>query len=244
MEEDGNEDDDDTSGGGGPRQQLRAIGGREDDGTSDDGAVAVAALPPGGRRQQQLPPAPAKTRPPTSSRSTTMIDLNAHCGGGGGGGDRGGDGPNAWENPGLSGMNRLPPHSRNIRKMARDYHDYLLHLRHCHDPEETRRRREDRRHPAGPMPCVCLDSPGAIPHCVVGGGYANIVVEDPGGQGWHPEVPRHGGKKQRWNADDGGDDNEAPSPPPPQPPPIDDELEREIRRLAEEGMARELARRL
>ncbi|KAL9190678.1 hypothetical protein ACHAXT_000384 [Thalassiosira profunda] len=41
-----------------------------------------------------------------------FINLNACCGGGGEGA------PNSWESPQLTGMHRLPPHSRNVRAMA------------------------------------------------------------------------------------------------------------------------------
>jgi beta-galactosidase len=79
-----------------------------------------------------------------------MLDLNAHCGGGGV------FGPNAWENPSLTGMHRLPPHSKNIRKVARSYYDYRRNL-----PKTQRK-----HHPSGPQPCVCLDSPGMQDGCV------------------------------------------------------------------------------
>ena len=86
-----------------------------------------------------------------------MLDLNAHCGGGGV------VGPNAWENPSLTGMHRLPPHSKNIRRMAHAYYNYRI----CH-PDTQRR-----HYPSGPQPCVCLDSPGMQAGCVRS--YANIA---------------------------------------------------------------------
>ena len=79
--------------------------------------------------------------------STTMLDLNTHCGGSAG--------PNAWENPTLSGINRLPPHSKNIRHMAETFYSYnnLLLKRGSSISEK-----EQRIHPTGPHPCICLDS--------------------------------------------------------------------------------------
>lgn len=68
-----------------------------------------------------------------------FINLNACCGGGGGNNGT----PNAWENPQLSGMHRLPPHSRNIRSMAIAYAQ-----------TDTR---DDADGSVVP-PCVCLDS--------------------------------------------------------------------------------------
>jgi len=88
--------------------------------------------------------------------TTIMLDINSHCGGNAG--------PNAWENPNLTGMHRLPPHSKNVRRMAKAYYNYQLN--------------SDRRfHPAGPQPCVCLDSPSNMPGCVRK--YANIIVDGP-----------------------------------------------------------------
>lgn len=85
-----------------------------------------------------------------------MLDLNSHCGGNAG--------PNAWENPNLTGMHRLPPHSKNVRRMAKAYYNYQLNS-------------DQRFHPAGPQPCVCLDSPSNMPGCVRK--YANIIVDGP-----------------------------------------------------------------
>ena len=74
-----------------------------------------------------------------------MLDLNAHCGGSAG--------PNAWENPSLTGMNRLPPHSKNIRKLSETYYDYTqLSSTQTHEIYQ-------RYHPTGPHPCICLDTP-------------------------------------------------------------------------------------
>lgn len=75
--------------------------------------------------------------------SNTMLDLNTHCGGSAG--------PNAWENPTLSGMNRLPPHSKNIRHMAETFYSYNL-------LGSSISEKEQRIHPTGPHPCICLDS--------------------------------------------------------------------------------------
>ncbi|KAL7543511.1 hypothetical protein ACHAWF_007403, partial [Thalassiosira exigua] len=77
-----------------------------------------------------------------------MLDLNAHCGGSAG--------PNAWENPSLTGMHRLPAHSTNIRKLGQTYHDYR------ESSPEARRE----HHPTGPQPCVCLDSSTNRADCV------------------------------------------------------------------------------
>lgn len=97
-----------------------------------------------------------------------MLDLNAHCGGGGGSGRGGGHpNPNAWEDPSLTGMRRLPPHSRNVRRMAEAYH------------LEHRAEGGGEMYSAGPHPpCVCLDSPenqaSSSPDVVPA--YANIRV--------------------------------------------------------------------
>lgn len=88
-----------------------------------------------------------------STNPGEMLDLNAHCGGG--------VGPNAWENPSLTGMHRLPPHSKNIRKLAYSYYNYRI---------SPPMKREE--YPCGPQPCVCLDSPGMKAGCVRS--YANI----------------------------------------------------------------------
>ncbi|KAL7542356.1 hypothetical protein ACHAXR_011706 [Thalassiosira sp. AJA248-18] len=66
------------------------------------------------------------------------INLNACCGGGSNGT------PNAWEDPSLTGMHRLPPHSRNIRSMAIAY-------------QNNTKADEDDPDSVVP-PCVCLDS--------------------------------------------------------------------------------------
>lgn len=104
--------------------------------------------------------------------STAMLDLNSHCGGTAG--------PNAWENPNLTGMHRLPPHAKNVRRMAKAYYNYQLNS-------------DQRFHPAGPQPCVCLDSPNNTPACVRK--YANIIVDGPlilgDGRG-----PKHGTKRK------------------------------------------------
>lgn len=70
----------------------------------------------------------------TESEPTNLLNLNASCGGGSSGRK------NAWENPRLTGMNQLPPHSRNIRSMATAY-----------------KTKQSRNHAAIP-PCVCLDT--------------------------------------------------------------------------------------
>ena len=82
-----------------------------------------------------------------TTSTTMLLDLNNHCGGRAG--------PNAWENPTLSGMNRLPPHSKNIRHMAETFYSYnnLLLKRGSSISEK-----EQRIHPTGPHPCICLDS--------------------------------------------------------------------------------------
>lgn len=72
-----------------------------------------------------------------------MLNLNS-CSGydSGGGGTR--TRRNVWENPSLFGLNRLEPHSRNIRNMSVAY---LKHLQQ--DPTEDE---------ATINPCICLDS--------------------------------------------------------------------------------------
>lgn len=105
-----------------------------------------------------------------------LIDLNSHCGGSAG--------PNAWENPNLTGMHRLPPHSKNVRRMAKAYYNYQLSS-HLLTAKQF--------HPAGPQPCVCLDSPSNMPGCVRK--YANIIVDGPSilrDRG----VPKHGTKRK------------------------------------------------
>lgn len=67
-----------------------------------------------------------------------LLNLNARCGGGRGA-------PNVWENPGVTGINRLPPHSRNVRDMAEAYASH-------------RQRTVPGNDANGPPPCVCLDS--------------------------------------------------------------------------------------
>ncbi|KAL7459353.1 hypothetical protein ACHAWC_011074 [Mediolabrus comicus] len=79
--------------------------------------------------------------------TSNMLNLNSCSGygGGGGGGTRTGRVyRNVWENPSLVGLNRLEPHSRNIRNMSVAY---LKHLQQ--DPTEEE---------ATINPCICLDS--------------------------------------------------------------------------------------
>mmetsp|Transcript_10319 Transcript_10319/g.18949 ORF Transcript_10319/g.18949 Transcript_10319/m.18949 type:complete len:766 (+) Transcript_10319:3-2300(+) len=80
-------------------------------------------------------------RPTTHHSPSTMsfLNLNACCGGGG---DENGT-PNAWENPQLTGMHRLPPHSRNIRSMATSYQNVS---------------KDDAGDSSFVPPCICLDS--------------------------------------------------------------------------------------
>lgn len=61
--------------------------------------------------------------------------------------------PNIWENPSISGLHRLSPHSRNIRSMA------LAYRRHRTNDDVTVER-EKRVSNGGvvPPPCVCLDT--------------------------------------------------------------------------------------
>jgi len=83
---------------------------------------------------------------------TTMLDLNAHCGGNAG--------PNAWENPSLTGINRLPPHSKNIRRLAETYHN---HQRDGSSAAASSTHQE--QHHTGPQPCISLDTPSNKSGC-------------------------------------------------------------------------------
>jgi len=83
---------------------------------------------------------------------TTMLDLNAHCGGNAG--------PNAWENPSLTGINRLPPHSKNIRRLAETYHN---HQRDGSSAATSSTHQT--QHPTGPQPCISLDTPSNRSGC-------------------------------------------------------------------------------
>jgi len=88
-----------------------------------------------------------------------LLNLNACCGGS--------RGRNAWENPSLTGMNQLPPHSRNIRSMATAYQT-----------------KKSINHAAVP-PCVCLDSsaldgsPQRLPEIASENGWKFRLFPDP-----------------------------------------------------------------
>ena len=99
--------------------------------------------------------------------TSTMLNLNS-CSGYGG--DGGGGGTrirrNVWENPSLVGLNRLQPHSRNIRNMSVAY---LKHLQQDDPTEEE----------ATTMinPCICLDSSMLWIHQ-----YSNTMTSERGWQ--------------------------------------------------------------
>ena len=90
-----------------------------------------------------------------------LINLNACCGGG----DNDSSTPNAWENPGLTGMNRLAPHSRNIRAMATAYQHQNGIKDHNNDIKQD-------NPSASVPPCICLDSSALESTVVTGRGCA------------------------------------------------------------------------
>ena len=76
---------------------------------------------------------------------TAMLNLNA-CQFGSTNVNNDNTGPNIWENPSVTGLNRLQPHSRNVRAMS------VAYKKHLHG--ETEKVPIDRTI----NPCICLDS--------------------------------------------------------------------------------------